>query len=259
MSKGVAFVTGAAQGIGRVIAIQLANDGFDLAVNDIPSKLTLLEALVAEISGLGRKSIAVPGDVSSEEQVKEMVDETVATLGSLDVMVANAGIYHTSWLLTSSLVDFDQTMSVNVKGAVLCYKYAAKQMIAQGRGGRILGAASVAAKKPVPDSLFYNISKFALRSLTQAAAFELGEHNITVNAYAPGAIETPMLEKASVDTAKKHGFAPDDYLRRIIDSAPLKRLGKAQDIANMVSFLASDKASYITGQTFSVDGGVLPS
>ncbi|KAA1467376.1 NAD(P)-binding protein [Dentipellis sp. KUC8613] len=259
MSKGVAFVTGAAQGMGRAIAVQLAKDGFDVAVNDIPSKLTLLEALVEEINNLDRKSIAAPGDVSSEDQVKAMVEESVAKLGSLDVMVANAGIYHTTWLLSSSLEEFDRTMSVNTRGPLLCYKYAAKQMIAQGRGGRIIGAASIAAKRPYPDSMFYNMSKFAVCGMTQAAAVELGEYNITVNAYAPGATMTPMMETAGGAIAAKYGISPDEYVRRVVDTIPLKRVGEPQDIANMVSFLASDKASYITGQTFSVDGGVAPS
>ncbi|TFY56396.1 hypothetical protein EVG20_g8941 [Dentipellis fragilis] len=237
--------------MGRAIAVQLANDGFDVGVNDIPSKLTLLETLVKEIEGLNRKSIAVPGDVTSEGQVKAMVEEAVAKLGSLDVMVANAGIYHASSLLTSPLEEFEQTLAVNTRGPLLCYRYAAKQMIAQGRGGRIIGAASVAAKRPYPGSIFYNISKFAVRGLTQTAAVELGEHNITVNAYAPGFTLTPMLEDADVDNSKKYGLAAGEFIKRGIDVTPLKRVGQVQDIANMVSFLASDKASYITGQTSS--------
>ncbi|KAA1467375.1 NAD(P)-binding protein [Dentipellis sp. KUC8613] len=259
MSKGVALVTGAAQGMGRAISIQLANDGFDVAVNDIPGKLTLLEALVKEIKGLNQRSIAVAGDVTSEDQVKAMVEVVAANLGSLDVMVANAGIYNASSLLTSPLDEFDRTLAVNTRGPLLCYRYAAKQMIAQGRGGRIIGAASIAAKKPYPGSMFYNISKFAVRGMTQAAAVELGEHNITVNAYAPGLTSTPMLENADADNSKHYGLQTGEFIKRGIEATALKRIGQPQDIANMVSFLASDKASYITGQTFCVDGGLVPS
>ncbi|TFY56397.1 hypothetical protein EVG20_g8940 [Dentipellis fragilis] len=259
MSNHVALVTGAAQGMGRAIALQLANDGFDVAVNDVPSKTGPLEALTKEIDNIGRTSLVVAGDVTSEVQVKGMVDDVVAKLGSLDVMVANAGIFQKSTLLDSPLEEFDQTVGVNAKGPLLCYKYAAKQMISQGRGGRLIGAASAASKRPYPGGLSYVMSKFAMRGLTQTAAVELGEHNITVNAYAPGFILTPMLEMYDADSAKEQGHAPGEFIERGANALPLKRVGTVQDVAKLVSFLASDKASYITGQTYSIDGGLVPS
>ncbi|KAA1467378.1 NAD(P)-binding protein [Dentipellis sp. KUC8613] len=259
MSNRVALVTGAAQGIGRAIALQLANDGFDVAVNDVPSKLEPLEALAKEIDCIGRKSLVVAGDVTSEVQVKAMVEDVATKLGSLDVMVANAGIVKRSSLLDSSIEEFDQIVGVNAKGPLLCYKYAAKQMVAQGRGGRLIGAASAASKRPFAGGLSYVMSKFAMRGLTQVAALELGEHNITVNAYAPGYIQTPMLETHEAESVKEQGLAPGELVERAVSALPLKRIGMPQDVANLVSFLASDKASYITGQTYSIDGGLIPS
>ncbi|KAA1467374.1 acetoin reductase family protein [Dentipellis sp. KUC8613] len=259
MSKGVALVTGAAQGIGRAIAIQLAADGFDVAVNDIASKATLLEALSKEIESKGQRSVVTPGDVTLEKEVEAMVAEVASKLGSLDVMVANAGIYRANPLLTTPVDEYDRLMAVNTRGPMLCYKYAAKQMIAQGRGGRIIGATSIAGRKAFPGSVSYVMSKFAVRGLTQAAAIELGEYNITVNAYAPGLTNTPMLD--NIDTIKtgQLGIGSGEYIERGVNNLPIKRVGQPQDIANLVSFLASEKASYITGQTYGVDGGMIPS
>ncbi|TFY56471.1 hypothetical protein EVG20_g8910 [Dentipellis fragilis] len=259
MSKGVALVTGAAQGIGRAIAIQLATDGFDIAVNDIAGKVTLLEALSKEIVSKGQRSIVTPGDVTSEKEVEAMVGEVATKLGSLDVMVANAGIYRANTLINTPVDEYDQLMTVNARGPMLCYKYAAKQMIVQGRGGRIIGAASIAGRRPYPGSLSYVMSKFAVRGLTQAAAIELGEYNITVNAYAPGLTRTPMLDNIDTIKTTQLGIASGEYIERRVNNIPIKRVGQPQDVANLVSFLASEKASYITGQTYGVDGGMIPS
>ncbi|KAJ7843066.1 hypothetical protein B0H14DRAFT_2779301 [Mycena olivaceomarginata] len=194
-SKGVALVTGAAQGIGRGIALRLAADGFTVAVNDVSSNSANLDTLVAEITRFGRKSSAHVADVSEAEQVEAMVAAVVAEHGGLDVMVANAGIAG-PWrtlLVELSADEWDKVMNVNARGTFLCYKYAGLQMIKQGRGGRIIGAASIAAKKAIPAQGVYSASKFAVRGLTQAAAQEFGPHGVTVNAFAPGAVDTSML------------------------------------------------------------------
>ncbi|KAG8707231.1 hypothetical protein FRC09_001955, partial [Ceratobasidium sp. 395] len=175
----VAIVTGAAQGIGRAVALRLAADGIDVSVNDIPQKQELLLELVKEIESGGRKSIAITGDVSKESDVKNLVTKTVEELGGLDIAMPEE--------------SFDRVMSINCKGVLFCYRAAAVQMIKQGRGGRIIGACSllgITAK--VPNHISYTTSKFAVRAITQTAALEWGEHNITVNAYAPGFIDTPM-------------------------------------------------------------------
>ncbi|KAF7377434.1 NAD-binding protein [Mycena sanguinolenta] len=259
--KGIALVTGAAQGIGRSVALRLAEDGFDVAINDIPDKSAELDTLVEEIQQKQRKSSKHLADVSQEESVKEMVAEVVKAHGGLDVMVANAGIagpYRTPLVECTpplhqsiSAEQWDKVMAVNARGTFLCYKHAGLQMIAQGRGGRIIGASSYAGKKAIALQSVYSASKFAVRGLTQAAALEFGPHGITVNAVAPGAIVTPMLTGAA-----KTAEQTEMLLDRLKNAAPLNKLGTPEDIANLVSFLASKESQFITGQTISINGGI---
>ncbi|KAH9943614.1 hypothetical protein B0H21DRAFT_748720 [Amylocystis lapponica] len=190
----IAIVTGAAQGIGRQIALRLADDGLDVAVSDLPSQASLLEAVAVDIRQKGRRSLAIFADVSVEKDVHTMVEQAVAELGGLDVMVANAGIATLAPILEITMEEFDRVFAINVKGTLLCYQAAAKVMIGQGRGGRLIGASSVAGKKGIAYYGSYSTSKFAVRALTQTAASEFGRHNITVNAYAPGLIETELRE-----------------------------------------------------------------
>ncbi|KAF8176376.1 NAD-binding protein [Mycena galopus ATCC 62051] len=242
-SKGIALVTGAAQGIGRSIALRLADDGFDVAVNDISSNSGKLDAVVDEIQRKGRASSNHVADVSQDDQVKGMVEEVVERHGGLDVMIANAGVLGNFLLITElSAEEWDRVMNVNAKGPFLCYKYAGIQMVKQGRGGRIIGASSVAGKQGAGTQAPYVSSKFAVRGLTQAAAQEFGPHGITVNAYAPGAIDTPMINSAIIDQYTK--------------MSPLKKIGVPEDIADLVSFLVSKGSRFITGQTISINGGV---
>ncbi|KAG9119387.1 hypothetical protein FRC07_005602 [Ceratobasidium sp. 392] len=236
----VAIVTGAAQGIGRAIALRLAADGIDVAVNDIPSKQESLLALVKEIEAGGRKSIAVTGDVSQESEVKGLVAKTVEELGGLDIMVANAGINQRYSILDLPEESFDKILSVNAKGVLFCYRAAAMQMIKQGRGGRIIGASSLLGiSATAPNHVSYSTSKFAVRAITQTAALEWGEHKITVNAYAPGFIDTPLVG------AVADRLGPD-YRQKLSENICFKRLGEPEEVASVVSFLASEGASYIT-------------
>ena len=186
---GVALVTGGARGIGRGIAIRLASDGHDVAVADLPSMRAETDAVAAEVGGL-----ALDVDVSDAAQVDAMIAACVAHFGRLDVMVANAGIAQVAPLLEVSAEQFDKLMAVNLRGVFLCYTAAARQMIAQGDGGKIIGAASIAAHKGFGLLGHYSASKFAVRGLTQAAAQEWAEHGITVNAYCPGIVGTAMWE-----------------------------------------------------------------
>jgi len=258
MSKGVALVTGSGQGIGRAISLRLADDGFDVAVNDIPSNRQNLESLVKEIESKGRKSIIVVADVTQEDQVKAMVDTTVKDLGGLDVMVANAGIATFGVpIIKTTAEDFDRIFNVNVKGVFFCYKYAGLQMVAQGRGGRIIGASSTVGKTAQIYLGPYSASKFAVRGLTQSMAQELGSHRITVNSYCPGAIETPMLKEIDAAFAKMKPDAKEgDYYKLADAKSPLGYKGAPEDIASVVSYIASKEAHFITGQSISVNGGV---
>ncbi|KAJ3981858.1 hypothetical protein F5890DRAFT_1416875 [Lentinula detonsa] len=187
-SLGVALVTGAAQGIGRTIALRLAKDGFMVAVNDISSKTEQLETLSQDIELLNAQmSLPVVADVSNEVEVEKMVTEVSKTLGGLNVMVANAGIIIPERSARDTTEDWDKIFAVNMRGVFLSYKYAARQMIAQGNGGRILGASSIAGRKAGFEASAYCASKFAVRGLTQSAGnSRIGKYGITVNAYAPG-------------------------------------------------------------------------
>ncbi|KAF9447563.1 NAD(P)-binding protein [Macrolepiota fuliginosa MF-IS2] len=249
MSNGtrVAIVTGSSRGIGASIAHQLAKDGYDLALNDLPSQRHDLEKVLKDITHLGRRGYIVTADVSSDQEVNAMVDDVVKHFGRLDVMVANAGILSPSSLVETSVAQWDNVMSVNARGVFLCYKYAARAMIAGGRGGRIIGAASLAAKQAVVYAPAYSASKFAVRGLTQSAAQELGKYSITVNAYAP----VPIPENPDEDT-RAHLEA-----RKIAEIAktPVGRLGQPGEVAHLVSYLASENSAFVIGQTISINGG----
>ncbi|KAJ7677882.1 acetoin reductase family protein [Mycena polygramma] len=257
MSKGIALVTGAARGIGKATALRLADDGFDVAVNDIPGEADALRLVESEIKGKGRASSSHLADVSIEEEVKAMVEDVVRIHDGLDVMVANAGVCTWSLLADLTVDQWDRVMSINCRGTFLCYKYAGIQMIAQGRGGRIIGACSVVGKRPgSPFLAAYSVSKFAVRGLTQATAAELGPYGITVNAYAPGAIDTDMLKFLDTSSAEATETAPGTFLEVAKDWGLFHRLGTPTDVANLVSFIASKESKFITGQSLLVDGGM---
>ncbi|KAJ6482547.1 hypothetical protein C8R45DRAFT_304412 [Mycena sanguinolenta] len=257
-SKGVALVTGAARGIGKAIAFRLARDGFAVAVNDIPSNAANLSEVVEELKALNVKALACIADVSVEQEVQNMIEQVVTyfPVGRLDVMVANAGVLKWNPLVEMAADDWDTVMTVNARGTFLCYKYAAMQMIKQGGGGRIIGAASTAAKRGVPSLGAYCASKFAIRGLTQSAAHELGPHGITVNAYAPGGIDTDMLGLIASESAVASRSNPEDYFQALRAKTPMGCIGEPTDVANVVSFLASKESQFITGQSLSVNGGL---
>jgi acetoin reductase-like protein len=262
ISKGIALITGSAQGIGRSIALRLARDGFDIALNDLPTKDAKLESVATEIESLGRQVCVIPADVTVDKQVKGMVDDAVTKLGGLDVMVANAGIVLLSSLVSSTVESWDRTLSVNARGPYLCYKYAAMQMIEQGRGGRIIGASSILGKMGFPYNSAYTASKFAVRGLTQAAAVELGQYGITVNSYAPGAIQTPMTSAIMDESGNANydqlveNLCSRKWIMSVLENVPIRHVGQPEDVASIVSYLASKEAHFITGQCVSVDGGI---
>nr|GAT58145.1 predicted protein [Mycena chlorophos] len=266
----VAVITGGAQGIGRAAALRLAEDGLDVAVADLPSKLELLKEVVKEVEGFGQKALAVTVDVTKEDEVSGMVDKVVETLGRLDVMVANAGVgqdppvsvvdvdlenWEKIWqdppvsVVDVDLKNWEKIWQVNVRGVVLSYKYAARQMIKQGEGGRIIGASSSAGLRGYDGWGGYCMSKAAVKSLTQTVALELRQHRITVNAYAPGAIDTPMIA-APIDQTEGAGFA----IKQAFKISEF-RTGQPQDVASVISFLASEGAHFVTGQTLGVNDG----
>ncbi len=253
----VALVTGAARGIGRAIALRLAADGVDVAVNDLPAADGELHRVAEEIRGLGRRSVAVAADVSDANSVEEMVERVVDELERLDVMVANAGIVHVAPLLEVTVNEWNHIMAINARGVFLCYQAAARQMIRQGKGGKIIGAASIAAHKAGALQGPYSASKFAVRGLTQTAAQEWAQYGITVNAYCPGIVDTAMWESIDVELSARRGLPKGQALEQTSRMITLGRVQQPEDVAGLVSYMASPDSDYMTGQSVIIDGGVL--
>ncbi|KAG4075494.1 hypothetical protein HA402_003319 [Bradysia odoriphaga] len=252
-----ALVTGAAQGIGRSIAIRLAKDGFNVAVNDIDRFSGELTNVQNTIQEMGQKSIAIIADVSIEKEVESMMKSVAAQLGSLDVVIANAGIAQVKPFLDITLDDWEKMFAVNVRGVFLCYKEAAKVMIEQGTGGKIVGACSIVGYRPFPMLSHYSASKWAVRGLTQAAAMELAKHKITVNAYCPGIVGTQMWDTIDHSLATYENKVKGEVIKEYSDKLiALGRTSVPDDVANFVSFLASKDSDYMTGQSVIVDGGI---
>ena len=256
-SSRIALVTGVARGIGRGIALRLAVDGLDVAVNDIGANADQLEGVAEEIRGTGRRAAAVVADVSDPGEVEGMVRRVADELGSLDVMVANAGIAQVKPLLEVTPEDFDNLMAVNLRGVFLCYQEAARQMIRQGGGGKIIGAASIAAHKGFAMLGHYSASKWAVRGLTQAAAQEWAQYGITVNAYCPGIVGTAMWDLIDEELAKHMGLQKGEALKQYSELITLGRVEELEDVAAFVSYLASRDSDYMTGQSVMIDGGII--
>ena len=254
--KRVAIVTGAARGIGRGIAERLGRDGLHVIVADLPGASEGIAETVSTIEAAGGAATGATVDVANEDSVDALVAEAVAAGGKLDVFVANAGIAQVETLLDYSTADFEKIFDVNVKGVFFSYRAAAKQFIAQGTGGKIVGAASIVAFRPFALLGPYSATKWAVRGLTQAAAMEWAEHGITVNAYGPGIVGTAMWDLIDEKLGAKQGLEKGEALAENAKSILLGRVSVPDDVARMVSFLASEDSDYVTGQTLLVDGGI---
>lgn len=254
MGDKIALVTGAGQGIGRAIALRLAQDGFHVAINDINAETGKLVS--EEIKGLGRESLFVEADVSKRDEVFDMVSNVVQKLGRLDVMVSNAGIAQVKSLIEVTEEDLDRMFGINLYGTIYCLQAAAEQMIKQ-KSGKIINAASVAGRKGSPYLGHYSASKFAVVGITQSAAQELGQHGITVNAYCPGIVDTKMWEVIDPGLGKYLNLEKGKAMERSAGRAVLGRKEVPEDIVGTVSFLASKDSDFMTGQSLVIDGGML--
>ncbi|HDC6370743.1 TPA: 3-oxoacyl-[acyl-carrier-protein] reductase [Staphylococcus aureus] len=238
-----ALVTGASRGIGRSIALQLAEEGYNVAVNYAGSK-EKAEAVVEEIKAKGVDSFAIQANVADADEVKAMIKEVISQFGSLDVLVNNAGIIRDNLLMRMKEQEWDDVIDTNLKGVFNCIQKATPQMLRQ-RSGAIINLSSVVGAVGNPGQANYVATKAGVIGLTKSAARELASRGITVNAVAPGFIVSDMTDALS-----------DELKEQMLTQIPLARFGQDTDIANTVAFLASDKAKYITGQTIHVNGGM---
>ncbi|HCU7830395.1 3-oxoacyl-[acyl-carrier-protein] reductase [Staphylococcus aureus] len=238
-----ALVTGASRGIGRSIALQLAEEGYNVAVNYAGSK-EKAEAVVEEIKAKGVDSFAIQANVADADEVKAMIKEVVSQFGSLGVLVNNAGITRDNLLMRMKEQEWDDVIDTNLKGVFNCIQKATPQMLRQ-RSGAIINLSSVVGAVGNPGQANYVATKAGVIGLTKSAARELASRGITVNAVAPGFIVSDMTDALS-----------DELKEQMLTQIPLARFGQDTDIANTVAFLASDKAKYITGQTIHVNGGM---
>jgi len=243
----VAIVTGAATGIGQAIAIGMAKEGASVVVDYVGSPDSA-NATVQQIESAGGKALAVAADVSQPDQVASLIQQAVRQFGKLDIVVNNAGIEYKHPFPEFPLDQWNKIIAVNLTGPFLCAQAAAKQMILQGGGGRIINISSVHQDLPMPTNAPYCASKGGLRMLMRTIAVELAPHQITVNNIGPGAIFTPI--DADIE-------ANPEMERALMAEIPLGRWGKPEEVAHLAIFLASDDAAYITGSTYYIDGGML--
>ena len=238
-----ALVTGASRGIGRSIALQLASEGYNVAVNYAGNK-EKAEEVVSEIKELGVDAFAIQANVANGDEVKAMIKEVVAQFGAIDVLVNNAGITRDNLLMRMKEQEWDDVIDTNLKGTFNCIQKVTPQMLRQ-RSGAIINLSSVVGAVGNPGQANYVATKAGVIGLTKSAAREHASRGITVNAVAPGFIVSDMTDALN-----------DDLKEQMLQQIPLARFGQDTDIANTVAFLASDKAKYITGQTIHVNGGM---
>jgi glucose 1-dehydrogenase len=243
----VAVITGSSLGIGSAIALAFAKEGAAVAV-DYRSHPDEAKEIVDQVEGSGGKAISVHADVSSPEDVKNLIRKAVEEFGRLDVMVNNAGTEEKMPFLETPLDVWNRIIAVNLTGAWLGCQEAARQMVSQGGSGRIINVSSVHEDLPMPTNSPYCAAKGGLRMLMRTIAVELASHNITVNNIAPGAVDTPMDAPLKEDA---------NQMQKLLSEIPLRRMGKPEEVAALATYLASDDAAYVTGSTFVIDGGMM--
>ena len=245
----VAIVTGGNTGIGKAVVLALAGQGANVVIDYVANEAAE-EELERQIAGLGEKAVGIEADVSKIEDLQRMVDTAVSTYGRLDVMVNNAGIETRTSVLDTTEAQFEKVMAVNLKSAFFGTQLAAKQMIAQGGGGRIINMTSVHEDWPMPGNTAYCLSKGGMRMLTRTAGVELAPHNVLVVGVGPGAVNTPINAQTIADPAA---------LAKLDSAIPIGRMAEPEEIASVVAFLAGDGASYLTATTIFADGGIMQS
>ena len=245
----VAIVTGGNSGIGMAIVLELARQGASVVI-DYVAHPEATEALEKQLAALGEQAIGVDADVSKVADLQKLVDAAVDKFGRLDVMVNNAGVETRTSVLDTTEQQYEKVLEINLKSAFFGTQLAAKQMIKQGTGGRIVNITSVHEDWPMPGNIAYCLSKGGMRMLTRTAGVELAPHKILVAGVGPGAVATPINTSTMNDPA---------LLKKLDDAIPVGRMAQPSEIASVVAFLASDAASYITATTIFADGGIMQS
>lgn len=252
----VVIITGAAQGIGKAIGMRLASEGASVVFADINGEKA--QQVAAECRDQGGKAIAARVDVTKRDQVKAMIDKTVAEFGKLDVMFNNAGVNRPQNFLETTEENWQWIMNINGMGVLIGIQEAAKQMIKQGHGGKIVNTASIAGRQGFGNVAPYCASKFAVISLTQSAARDLAQHGITVNGFSPGVVATPLWKQLDKDLMELgESSRPGEAMENFSADILLGRPAQPEDIAGTASFLASSDSDYITGQIMAIDGGMI--
>lgn len=239
----VAVITGAGRGIGRAVAVKFAKNGYSVVINYRSSRAKV-EELLTEIESIGARAVAVAADISKEDEAKRLIEEAIRKFGRIDVLVNNAGVTKDNLMIRMSEEDFDSVINTNLKGSFLCMKYVSAVMLKQ-KSGKIINISSIVGLTGNTGQVNYAASKAGIIGMTKAAAKELASRGITVNAVAPGFIESDMTD-----------VLPEKVKEAMLARIPLRRYGKVDEIANAVFYLASDEADYITGQVLVVDGGI---
>ena len=245
----VAIVTGGNSGIGKAIALALAEAGANIVIDFVANEQAT-EELEQQIAKLGDQSIGVEADVSKVDDLQRLIQSAVDAFGRVDVMVNNAGVETRTSILDTTEAQYEKVMEINLKSAFFGTQLAAKQMIAQGGGGRIINISSVHEDWPMPGNTPYCLSKGGMRMLTRTAGVELGPHGVTVVGVGPGAVDTPINAATEADPAA---------MKRLDAAIPLARMAEPPEIGSVVAFLAGDGASYLTATTVFVDGGIMHS
>lgn len=251
----VALVTGAAQGIGRGIALRLAKDGFDIALVDL--KADKLESVKKEVEALGRKASTFSADVRKRDDVYAAIDHAEKELGGFDVIVNNAGIAQVQPISDVKPEEVDRILKINVEGVLWGIQAAAAKFKARGHKGKIINASSIAGHDGFAMLGVYSATKFAVRALTQAAAKEYASAGITVNAYCPGIVGTDMWVEIDERFSEITGAPKGETYKKYVEGIALGRAQTPQDVASLVSFLSSPDSDYITGQAILTDGGIV--
>ena len=243
----VALITGASSGIGKAIATRFAAEGAHVVVNYRPGSAADTSAAQAEVSTFGPTSIAVVADVSKRDDVERMMQEVIEKFGRLDIAINNAGIEIKKPFLDATDDEWNRVMGVNLFGAYVVSQAAARQMVKQGQGGKLIFISSVHEDIPFPGYSSYCASKGAIRMLMRNLAMELAPHKINVNNIAPGAIATPINQAVLDDPAA---------MKNALSEIPWGRFGRPEEVASVAVFLSSDEAEYVTGSTYYIDGGL---